>query len=692
MSINYKATINEVYAEFQDNFTPSEIDDLLGIKDTFDTDNPMATGKRLIINSVHVIGNKNSQPFEESFDYKEGVNILIADNLKGKSSIFKVIKYALTGSNSLRKDVKGWLDYAFVNFNISSKSYTVFLDLTRWSVKSILLNGHITNVDEIDNQKASIIFQTKGENDFEEEIGRFFFKQFSYYSLKWTQKSSSKQSIDLVEAGTSWKTYFKSILLESKDSVALMYGSQGTKVFEMLLGVHLTYPLNRLSVKKDMLEHEKARSVDFKNNISSTSDDKKQSIQGRIDKINQELEEINSDYGIQKFNTINNEIQILRTNIASHHRVTSTLDLEIKKIKDEHIALIKSHSSIKEDKERIEKEITKAQKQKNDLEEFIAIGAFFSNLEITHCPACDHTLSHSHKQQSGQEHTCSLCHEDVSDKEVDTENHQNKIDELKTLLVNLNSQLQQKYEELGSLSIEIENKKKDIASKELKKSALPDVAADNNNLISLQSELSNLNNNANDSERIKLLEERGALQFQLQNTKENSSVNTEDVDLKISLIKLVIEKLKATRVSLGQNILDKFSELLLIEIQTLGLTSIAQVTVDENFNIKFKQGNEFIRFGDISEGEQLRVKIAFYLSLIQMDITSNLSRHTRLLMIDSPAKEEADNKYLEGLSELLTTIEKRFGDELQILVATAERGLENVLSKQTIIPPDESVF
>lgn len=179
MSIDYIATINDVYDKFQDNFTPSEIDDLLGIKDTFDTDNPMATGKRLIINSVHVTGCKDSQSFEKSFTYKEGINILIADNLKGKSSIFKVIKYALTGSNSLQKDVKGWLHYAVVNFSISSKPYTVFLDLTSRSVKRILLNGHITNVDEIDNQRASIIFQTKNENDFEEEIGSFFFKQFS---------------------------------------------------------------------------------------------------------------------------------------------------------------------------------------------------------------------------------------------------------------------------------------------------------------------------------------------------------------------------------------------------------------------------------------------------------------------------------------------------------------------------------
>ena len=36
-----------------------------------------------------------------------------------------------------------------------------------------------------------------------------------------------------------------------------MYGSQGKKVFQMLLGIELTYPINRLNIKKEMLSFTK---------------------------------------------------------------------------------------------------------------------------------------------------------------------------------------------------------------------------------------------------------------------------------------------------------------------------------------------------------------------------------------------------------------------------------------------------
>ena len=74
------------------------------------------------------------------------------------------------------------------------------------------------------------------------------------------------------------------------------------------------------------------------------------------------------------------------------------------------------------------------------------------------------------------------------------------------------------------------------------------------------------------------------------------------------------------------------------------------------------------KYDNIAEGEQLRAKIAFYLSLIQLDIEFNFGRHTRLLIIDSPGKEEADSKYLEGLTQVLNSIEDRYGDNLQILL------------------------
>ena len=75
-----------------------------------------------------------------------------------------------------------------------------------------------------------------------------------------------------------------------------------------------------------------------------------------------------------------------------------------------------------------------------------------------------------------------------------------------------------------------------------------------------------------------------------------------------------------------------------------------------------------------------------------MDIEFNFGRHTRLLIIDSPGKEEADKEYLEGLSQVLKSIESRYSDNLQILIGTAERQLSGILENQKEIPVGEYVF
>ena len=122
------------------------------------------------------------------------------------------------------------------------------------------------------------------------------------------------------------------------------------------------------------------------------------------------------------------------------------------------------------------------------------------------------------------------------------------------------------------------------------------------------------------------------------------------------------------------------------------VNSITNVNISKHFKIEYEQDGEYISFDDIVEGEQLRVKIAFYLSLIQLDIEYNFGRHTRFLIIDSPSKEEGDSVYLEGLTNVLQNIESRFGDNLQILIGTAERDLSDIISNQTIVETGEFLF
>jgi transcription elongation factor Elf1 len=705
MSFDFKKFTNDLYEEYKESLTKEAVDDLLNLNDEYSKDTPVSTGKRLVINNVRIIGEKEISPNQDysgakidfSLPFTSGVNMLIADNLKGKSSIFKVIKYALTGSNSLKANIKKWIHFAFVNFSISDKKYTAYLDLSKRSLTAYLFNGFISSVEELETYSEEIIFEANSETTYQDKMNDFFFNQFTYYSLKWTQKSSQKDKDELLEAGASWKTYFKSILLESKDSNSLMYGDQGKKIFQMLLGIELTYPINRLSIRKDMLNFEKAKEQSYSERQKKQSESNLLKHQSRLKEIESEIKEIQ---------TKNKE----KINLAPIYKeYNSTLELinsenrKAQKIATDRQNKNKELNSFKNKQEtnqgeinRLSKELEKLIKQRNDLKEYVEIGVLFSNLDIKHCPSCNHDVTESQKKNRLEEHKCSLCGDSIENEnhEIDTEVYDEKI-------ANLELSIQSFEKEIDSLKVQ-NNELQEFYSKSYNEligiDKVADTIKDVSSISSRLQELEEIINSSkteitpDDDKKEKLIAERAVIQFQINDLLNQKPKTVTDYETKIQLLNSAIEKLSEERLSLGARVINRLSKLMTDEIQALGLKSITEVKIDDNFEIQYKQDNDYITFENIAEGEQLRAKIAFYLSLIQLDIEFNFGRHTRLLIIDSPGKEEADKKYLDGLSQVLNSIESRYSDNLQILIGTAERQLSGILKNQKEFAIDEYVF
>lgn len=692
--MDYNKFAKKIHSKFEGSLASDEIDALLGIEDSFNKDSPISTDKRLIIRSLTIIGNESSSESEFKIDYEEGLNILIADNLKGKSSVFKIIKYALTGRDSLKNDVESWIKFVFLNFSINKKSYAVFLDLTRTRLSAKLFYCKVEILEEVSTSEDKVVFEAKSKTSFEDQIQEFFFSQFSYYSLKWTQKDSSKSSTGLNESKASWATYFKSIFLESKDSHALMYGDQEKKVFEMLLGIELTYPINRLNVKRDMLKYKNTQTMEAQSIFSDSSESTKENLEREIQDVEERINKINNeDNTQQRITYLNGKFDNILLNIEKNNEESLQLYNEIESSNLKISSLIKNINFLTSSKKSIEAELSSSIKQKSSLEEFIQIGAFFSNLDIKCCPACDSSLTNLQKHESNVHHKCSLCHKDVSDKDIDISVYEDKIEDLNKLIDKLNKELLSIELKLTSTKQSLNIRKAQFSTLESKLQQLPDRSVMNNQLTQLENEISSLKiNESQNSLKDNLISQRAVLKYRFEKIKNIEPAASENYDLKIQVINYAIKELYELRVEAGNKVTERLSSLMTQEVKTLGLGSVTKVLVNNNLDIKFEQSGEFISFNDLVEGEQLRAKLVFYLSLIQMDIEFNLGRHTRLLMIDSPAKEEGDNSYIEGLSQLLKSIETRFGSELQILIATAERDLEGIVTNQKVIPIGQYVF
>ncbi|MGE7975545.1 hypothetical protein ACQKOK_22065 [Bacillus cereus] len=690
MKFNFERFVEEVHKAYSDTFTLREVNELLNTVYEYKKDTPISTGKKLILTKININGIKSSgEEINFRLPLNTGVNIIVGDNLKGKSSLFKMIQLALTGSNKLKYDVKKWIKSILLSFKINDKQYSIIIKFENNRMKGALYSGVIDNIDDRKISKLDPIFETSTINEYEEQIQDFFFMQFSYYSLKWTQKSSSKEKNELVEANASWKTYFKSIYLESKDSASLMYGSQGKKVFQMLLGLELTLVINQLSVKKDFLQFNNAKQID-QTQGQKNQDKKDYLLQRKVD-LENELVELNS-FKMDSINQLHEKYEIIVNEINDENALITKNAIELSEERKLISEINWELDTYTNELKRIKKEINKNDRSINDMKEYIEIGIFFSNLNIKQCPSCNHEVK---KENIHQEKKCILCHEPVHalDKEINQDIYYQKLADLEIIKKKLN-------EEKSLIEKKIIKFNREFEQKSLIIKQLEDPVKNREKISSLKKKLKDIEESINkemeklspkNERKTVLVAEKAVIDYRLDKlTQSPDSLYKEEK--KIELLEKAIRKLNKLRYDNGQKIFKYLSDLMLENLHHFGLNSITEIKINENFDIKYKQNGYDLTFDSIAEGEQLRAKIALYLALIQLDIEYNFGRHTRFLIIDSPNKEEGDSNYLTGLTEVLVDIDKRYGDNLQIIIGTAERKLAHIVQNEKVFNKGEYVF
>ena len=263
--INFKKFVDHVYHEFEQKVSLEEVSELLSLEDGYNRDSHHSTGRNLSIARLIFSGEKrNSEPISFDQSFHKGINVWIADNHKGKSTIFKIIKFVLTGRNKIKRDIQPWIEEILLEFNVGKVLYTCHVDsrgrargtLFRFSIEEY---QHLAELGKLDTVDSRTEFTFRSAAELERNMQEFFFDQFSFYSMKYTQKDSAKDSFALRTSNLSWATYYKSIYLESSNYEYLFFdeerkGAQGRKIFEMILGLPLTYPINALSLQRDRIK------------------------------------------------------------------------------------------------------------------------------------------------------------------------------------------------------------------------------------------------------------------------------------------------------------------------------------------------------------------------------------------------------------------------------------------------------
>lgn len=673
------------------------IQDLLALdEDAYQRDSPRSVGKTLRVVSIAFSGVKNTgEVIEYARTMANGVNLWVADNSKGKTSIFKVLKLALSGNDSLDKEIMGWLREAWVEFKIGGNSYSVHMTKGENERSPIyrFYNANRQALQAFSPEQVEAALSFKGVlTNYADFIESLFFREFDYYRLQRTQRASQKDNPNLLTVPASWKTYFKAIFLEANDN-SFFYGNQSELVFQMLLGLELTYPINRLKVKADNLKNDIGLHKIQAAPSAAADPTRLTELQAELQAIEHctsELTQALTAPVAPAQATMLRQLEIARNRYTTLSQLQTTLNAEIISGNNEYNELEKQASRAHRSMNESTVEMNKRNRHLNDLKEYEQFGEFFNSLEVKTCPGCSHDVAHARVVQERKTGSCRLCTdhqvpaqaiepeayaEQIA--QLQTEAHGFKVDEynfevklagLRHQQSLLTKQLDEKKERLASISLqpainEIEHLEKAASAPPL---AVVDVLATVTEMTAL-----NVRKVAIEAEVKALAAPSGGPDTKLA-----------EMELKVSLLEIARTELLGMQAARSQTVLHQLETLYLQHLQAFGLLHYEKVKIDGDFRIHFTKHEQDFKFDELSPGEQLRAKLGLYIALIDMDVQYQNGRHPRFIMLDSPAGEEADQTFLEGLKDTLAYIESALGSELQVFVGTAQRELQTAVSPE----------
>lgn len=702
--------VKQVHTQMGESLTRKDIEELLTIsEDAYYKDSPLSVGKRLTLNSLEFKGIKvypdTEQPIHYQRAFETGVNLWVGDNLVGKSSIFKIIKLALTGNNRISRDVASWLTEIWVELSLGSNSYFAYINRDKSKrFHFALYNGKRSMLSVVGAEQTDSCLFEGGLEKYQDYLQTFFFRELDYYSLQWTQRDSRPGNPELLTSGASWSTYYKSVFLEAEDYSMLFIGNQSELIFQMLLGLELTYPINRLKIKRNHL----ANQAGIAKAAPATPEQEANQAQHLADQqeltqITGELRSLDTDVKrVTEAPVTNTEqtLEMARQVYRNALRRRGELEAEKDALTDQVGLLGRRINALTRQVDDYEIDINKKNRRIGDVQEVLDLGAFFSSLEVRTCPNCNHSVDQqkvAHEKNTGN---CRLCEQEVDHQPVDKDayNHQIKqLEQQRQALFNdqyiLRVERARVEDERKKVSERKQTIDKEIASLQIER-LLQEQNRLQQNLVAVQPPPFDWSAHIS---RVVSLSARKAVLEQALQTPVVSAVAVDAgcafIELQIKAIEITEQLLQQERDERSRSLIETFESLYLKQLHSFGLPHYQRVEVKTNFKVAYYMRGDEYSFDEITAGEKLRAKLGLYIALIELDVEHQLGRHPRFLILDSPAREEGDHAYVEGLKTTLAYVQERFGNDLQIFVGTAQRQLASAVdAKQVEVKAEQEYF
>jgi hypothetical protein len=627
---------------------------------------------RLVVRRLRFTGAKqlsgSPDPVPIHYDqaFTPGVNfLLIPDNGVGKSSVLKVIIWALTGNDDLQQVVRDWITDVWLEFGLDDRVYTTVLARREGRHHGLLRVGTDERViEEASADAAGQVFCEQGIDAIRLALQRFFFREYDLARLRWVQKNAAGGAP--VEAGTSWATYFLALRIPDDLHDYLIctdkqsFGNQQGLILSSLLGLHLVEPINQLAVMASRQKRQKEQATQ----VSAEAQEEVVRLQTELGEVQGRIEQLQA--------ALEQRRQAIRTDEPTRRLV------EVRRGLVEREAECRRLDEEERDQGARLRSLNARARQ---LREAARLRLYFTGLEVTRCPGCAATVAPEDVAAEEQTHHCRLCHrpaagandtevalleEQASGAEQEADRTRQGLDAVRRRLATLRGEIQQMAAQAQALAQALEQG--------------PGYA-----LPTTQEE----------ADRMALYGEVGRINALLTQARQRAGSEQDDADPDrpgrlIEKVRDLLREIAATR---NAEILGRLDALTGQLARTIGADHITEVSCTELGGVTLKKNAVAVSFKKLgSPGECFRVKLAFFLAMMRLGSEPGRGRHPGLLLIDQPGASEMVREDALALARELRHLDAELSGQLQIICCSARQEFAEATDRSKVYGPQAGKY
>ncbi len=632
---------------------------------------------RLIVHQVNIVGEKRLadgavEPFRYERKLGSGLWAWVGANGTGKSTILNCILWPLTGSDSgIPKRIKPWLHDLAVQFSVGDEQFTSRVSRTGEGLTGGVYRGFLA-FDQMDLGKVEPMVLFGNRDEMREAIDMFFMQQLGITTLRWTAHSAEKDDPDLHAHSTTWRTYAHAIHIEDDSYDDLIidpmkgYGRQDRKILEMMLGIEHSRTVAEIQVQADFAKEAYARA---RSRVSG----KQGTVEGQIAALDQERLDVE-----QAIAAVMAEGQApVEADTVFVERRERRGDLLT-----EQNQLAQEIDSLEAQKIALDQNILEAERAKIALREQSEVEYLINGLVVVRCPHCESAVDdHDRLALERQNHTCHVCAQPIQ--------RTRTRGDLKAILRERDDEIVSYRSAMKRVQQDIEERRKRlVASRE--------------ESVKIGKELENNVQQAREgftATYSNLLVRKGQIDGQMEQLRRSlSEMQAEQVEVETAarwhvILQTAAEIADQTVFFMHEDVFARLSDLVVKLATQFGLPDLEKVIVDEKRYVRLSQGAMQLGHTDLARSERVKFKVAFHLALMLLHASNGMGKHPGFLIIDTPGTAEVNEADFAAMTRDLANINRVFGSQIQILLATARtEAMEHLPKELTEMPTNGTFF